>query len=302
MNNALNIKSNSNTRRVGRLPGRGIRIVLATFFFLNLALGATAGADTNIPASLEISGWHILADSVVLDIAKSSTELIGNVKITRESTVIAADDAKIFTSKAPSDSGQELNAASIDKFIANGNVRIELENGVATSDKADYEAASKIIVLSGAPAKFITGKNTISASVLNINFENPEITVTELIGNAAINQESTAISADHIKVWTDNKERNDNAEPGLNRDSIKKLEANGNVRIVLDNGVATSEKAVYDAETKRFIISGTGTKFISGKNPITAPVITMNRENGKVTFEGTNHQPVEAVIFPDDKK
>ena len=121
----------------------------------------------------------------------------------------------------------------------------------------------------------------------------------ELIGSVKITQGSTVITADNVKIFT--KSTHGDAEHTSAAKSIERLVANGNVKIELDNGVATSEKATYNAETKIIVLSGSGTKFVSGDNTISGSVIIVNRDTGKVTFESSSVQPVEAVIFSNGK-
>ncbi|MBW2369417.1 MAG: hypothetical protein JRH15_16225 [Deltaproteobacteria bacterium] len=72
------------------------------------------------------------------------------------------------------------------------------------------------------------------------------------------------------------------------------------MRIELESGTAFSDQASYLADQKMIILSGTHAKFVSGENTISGSKIIINRETGRVTFESTDKQPVEAVIFSNE--
>ncbi len=120
----------------------------------------------------------------------------------------------------------------------------------------------------------------------------------ELTGHVKVTQGQTVITADQLKIFY-KKDAADAGQPAGDN-AIDRLEATGNVRIALDGGVASSEKAVYLARTKTLTLSGDSAKFVRGDNAITGSVITVNRESGTVTFESSDEQPVEAVIFSGD--
>ena len=160
-----------------RLRVRGFALALAAAVFMIAAPMAGAAAGDTIPAQ---NGKHDRplkwsADKVSWDPAESLVVLNGNVKIVQGETEIDADNAQIFSTKDV-DAEQKLGPDSVEKFVANGNVRIEIELGVATSERAVYFKETKILRLSGAPAKFeMDGGNTITGSTITVDRETGKI-------------------------------------------------------------------------------------------------------------------------------
>lgn len=217
-----------------------------------------AALDESVPPAIGANGRLLTftAASMSYDPAKSLIELTGNVKIGQGETEIVADKAQIFTTKNVT-AGPALNLDSVEKFVATGNVKIKLETGVATSDEAVFLKEKKILRLSGKPAKFVGGDNTLTGT----------------------------ITGDTITV---------------DRKAGDKFEANGNVRIDLEQGVANSDRAVYFTDTNMLVLSGTPAKLVGHENTmpgtIKASTITLDLETGDVTSEN-----VEGKIFPGDE-
>ena len=226
-----------------------LRIVLA-FAAMALFCGvpmAGAALDPDNPPNVGMNGrpLNYSADSVSLDLKKNLIILTGNANIEQGRTVIVADNAQIFATRNAS-VGPTINSDNVEKFIANGNVRIELETGVATADKVVYLKETKLLELSGAPAKFVGGDNTMTGTIT-----------------------ARTITVDH--------------------ENGDRLEANDDVRIELEHGVATSDKAVYFTDTKKLVLSGTPAKLVGGDDTIsgtnTGSTITVDQETGMVSIE-----------------
>lgn len=130
--------------------------------------------------SPELENLHAISDKMIFDSAEHYAELIGNVKVTQGKTVITSDTLRIYYRKKSQANAPEMPGDdTIEKIIATGNVRIELETGVAISDKAVYHSDRKILVLTGlsdSSAKFVRGDNTISGSKITVNRENGQVT------------------------------------------------------------------------------------------------------------------------------
>ena len=183
MARTLNYRSILYKRHGYYVETRRILFALAVILFLHCAFTVNAAPEDAAATDVEINGLHIKADRIAINSTHSFTELIGNVKITQGSTAITADNVKIFTKSTHADNEEGATAKSIDKsierLVANGNVRIELDNGVATSEKADYNAETKIIVLSGSGTKFTSGDNTITGRTITVDRRTGDVTVED---------------------------------------------------------------------------------------------------------------------------
>jgi len=127
-----------------------------------------------------------------------------------------------------------------------------------------------------------------------------EAKFAEFIGAVRLTRGSTVITADRLKIFF--KGGVDNTEKvSATRESINKIIAKGNVRIKLDDGVATTEQAEFISETSTYILSGENSKVISGDNSISGSKITLYRTDGRITVEGSSKNRVEAMIYSGKK-
>jgi lipopolysaccharide transport protein LptA len=142
-------------------------------------------ADPEVGTNSQPLNWW--ADDAVLDFKKSLLVLTGNVKIVQGKTMIIADKVQMFFIGNAS-TEQTLKADSVKKLEANGNVRIEFEMGVATSESALYSPETKILVLSGTPAKFVGGEDTITGTITG-----SKITVNRETGTISVKKSEAVI-------------------------------------------------------------------------------------------------------------
>jgi len=112
---------------------------------------------------------HITADKLISDHEAKYAEFIGNVMATQRDTVITADKLKIFFKRGMDNKKNPLAGdESINKIVANGNVQIKFDNRVAVTQQAVYINETRVLVLSGANSKVISGNNSISGEKITI--------------------------------------------------------------------------------------------------------------------------------------
>lgn len=120
----------------------------------------------------------------------------------------------------------------------------------------------------------------------------------EFSGNVKVVQDQTTITADRlILVYTEGA----STDTGSGADSIEKIEASGNVRIEMDGRVAESQRAVYRTGSRMLVLSGEGSKVISGQDVIESSKITFYRDTGNVKMEGDKENQVKAIIRSDQR-
>lgn len=155
--------SGCNQNRCRIFYGWAVALILSTFF---LAICLYAGDETGDSASRTGSSdekIRITAERLVSDSEARFAEFSGNVKATQGDTVITADQLKIFYKSDPKGkTGGSPGEESIDKIVANGNVKIDFENRVAVAQHAVYITETRILVLSGADSKITSGTDYIS--------------------------------------------------------------------------------------------------------------------------------------------
>jgi lipopolysaccharide export system protein LptA len=114
-------------------------------------------------------------------------------------------------------------------------------------------------------------------------------------GNVVAHQEETTIEADRLMIYY-------KESGGESAEALEKIVATGNVRIQFENGLAETPEAVYNMETRTFVLTGAGSRVISGNSSISGEKITLRRDDGKVTVEGGQSRQVEAVFYPEDEE
>jgi lipopolysaccharide transport protein LptA len=248
----------------------------------------------------------ISADNVEGD--PGSANLAGNVRISLGSTVIQADSAKTVTKKS-ADPLNKHNAAYRSIYL-NGNVRIDYENFIATSEKAVYDQETNKIVLSGAP-RINSGSDTMTAEVITVDtqketikFDNPSIELSKTKndngrisitsnklevnkanasaiweGNTKLFLGSIVMTADNLKI-----SYKGNADIGKMYDVESALSAiaNGNVRVEYkSNGVVMCQKATFDPVAKTVVLSE-GIKATNGHISLSAKYLKFSYSTGKL--------------------
>lgn len=147
--------------------------------WLIIGFWVTASAENRPGPSIQsdLKDLHATADKVIFDSAEHYAEMFGNVKVTQGQTVITSNTLKIhYYKKHQTKPNQLPGDDTVEKIAAKGNVRIELDSGIALSDEAVYHTKTKELILTG-NAKLIRGENTISGSKITINRENGRVTV-----------------------------------------------------------------------------------------------------------------------------
>ncbi len=122
----------------------------------------------------------------------------------------------------------------------------------------------------------------------------------DFIGNVKAVQDTAVIISDQLRIYYQ-KSSDDTKNDGLDKESIKKVVASGNVTIKMDDKIAKSEKAVYITETETLILTGSGSKIQSDKNIVSGDKITLYRLEDRMTVESSADKRVEAIVFPGSK-
>ena len=119
---------------------------------------------------------HVQADKLVSGQEADYIHFMGNVTVTLENTRIWSRELKVYYDPQ---SGGDANVSreNIKKIVATGDVRIDTENRTATCDKAEYRAATEILVLTGESVKIKSESNSITGNKITFNRKTGEIVV-----------------------------------------------------------------------------------------------------------------------------
>lgn len=126
----------------------------------------------------EKSRIQITADKLVAKLDASEIEFVGNVKVTRADAIITSDRLKIIYEP---DKVKNISSArekeSIDKIIANGNVKIVTDNIIAETDKAEYSIKSEVLILQGEKSSITREGYSITGTKFTLRRTEGKITV-----------------------------------------------------------------------------------------------------------------------------
>ncbi len=141
-------------------------------------------------------------------------------------------------------------------------------------------------VAAGAAADAEESPITIKSNELQADQANRTAT---FIGKVVAKQDDVTIHADKLVVRY--------AEGG---GEVEKVEAFGNVSIVQQNRIGTSQRAVYYNKEGKITLSGSP-KVVQGKDMVTGREITYFINEDRSVVTGGPDARVEAVIFPKRK-
>jgi len=137
---------------------------------INPALAAPGATEALLKDKITITCLGALE----IDYEKNIATFLDNVKVERPDTIIFSDKMSLYFSpgkgnkKQPNKELGVMGNNSIDKIVAQGNVRIVRGENISYSDEAVYTAADKKIILSGRPKLiFYSTKDLSDASFGN---------------------------------------------------------------------------------------------------------------------------------------
>lgn len=121
------------------------------------------------PKSSEDKKIRISSDSMMADNQSKYVEFIGHVRAVQGDTIITSERLKIFykdassSEKTPADPKKQIAGSnSVDKIVASGNVKVQIEDKIAETQEAVYTTQDRVLVLTGDDSKLIFGSNSIS--------------------------------------------------------------------------------------------------------------------------------------------
>lgn len=117
----------------------------------------------------------------------------------------------------------------------------------------------------------------------------------EFIGNVKAVQDTFILTSDVLRIYyTDGSTKE---KKPVQKGSISKIVAKGNVHITSEDFTAVSDLALYLTDSMVLILKGPNSKITSGENSIVGSKITYYRSDGTVKIEGTPDKRVEGVFY-----
>jgi len=112
--------------------------------------------------------------------------------------------------------------------------------------------------------------------------------IVNFLGNVVARREDMVIFADQISAFYTKKGK------------IKKIVAQGNVKINQDERTATCEMATYFQPSQKIILTGKP-KVWQGSNIVSGGKITIFLNEDKISIERGKQNRVNAIIYPQEK-
>jgi lipopolysaccharide transport protein LptA len=174
-------------------------IALSLFVLLTFGIHALAETNSSAPASpgktvkkttkgkntktaksnQDDDQIHVSADALVSNRNANYAEFQGNVVTTQKGSVMNSDRLKIFYSQDPKSKDPNKRGA-IEKIVATGHVKIDMEDKTAWSDTAVYTKTDDTILLSGGNPRIMSGKSYLSGEIIKINRKTQEVFVNNV--------------------------------------------------------------------------------------------------------------------------
>ncbi len=140
-----------------------ISILIITFLF---SPALYAQKDSNeVKGKATASDLHVVSDEMIAEQGNSMVEFIGNVKATREDSVLLADSVKVFFHTSET---RKEGQSNVKQIIATGNVKYTAGERKALADKAVYTTGDEVLVLTGDAPKLLTGKSWITGKKITL--------------------------------------------------------------------------------------------------------------------------------------
>jgi lipopolysaccharide export system protein LptA len=155
--------------------------ILGAYSLISLSHASDDPLQKNTKKETKI---RITADRLVGSYNRNYAEFTGSVEAVYGDFIIKSDSLKIYYKRDPGKKEKpKASEESIDKIIANGNVKIWTDGNVATTQQAIYTTDTMVLVLTGENSTVTSNKNSISGSKITINRSNNTVKVESSVEN-----------------------------------------------------------------------------------------------------------------------
>jgi lipopolysaccharide export system protein LptA len=203
----------------------------------------------------------------------------GNAAAKRGDTTIRADALYAHYRKT------QDNRQEIYRITAEGAVKITTPKETITSDTAEYMVETAVFTLKGKPVKIDSGKNELTAALIVYNSKTKRADVS---GGAQVVEEKKSVRADRFVAFF--------KEEG-GKQSLKHVEAVGNVVITTPTEIARGNRGDYDSETEVATLTG-NVRLTRGDNQLNGERAEVNMKTGVSKLLAGSDRPVAGETNP----
>jgi lipopolysaccharide export system protein LptA len=269
-----------------RLAGLAAVLVLAAPF------GALAQDQTTATSSTD-SGFDLGGTQPIEISADNGIEWNRNAKTytARGSAVAVQGTSEIHAETLVA--SYTASSSQIDHVIADGAVKIMSPSQTAYGDHADYDRVKRLLVMTGSNLKIVNADQTVTARDQFEYWQDQDVMVAK--GDVVIlKSDGTKINGDKVTSYF----RKDAATGKRQAFQVK---AEGNVRVDTGKEVATSQRAVYDPNTKIAVLTG-NVVITQNQNVFQGARAEIDMQKGISRLLPGEGQRVRSKIQPKSKK
>lgn len=217
----------------------------------------------------------------------------GNAIAQQGETSIAADTLIAYL-----DDNDELS-----RWVAIGNVKIQTKQSTSYGDRAEYQEASRLLVMTGRKLKVVTDKQTVTARDQIEYWRDKDAVVAKGAVVIVREDKETTIHSDQATGYfrdkvddpaTPEDETGDGSE-------IYQVDAVGHVRVDRKEQTAFSDKLAYNPDTEIAILTG-NVVIDSKKNHYTGGRAELDLKNDISRLLPAAGQRVHTIIMPKKKE
>ena len=256
------------------------KLFLALFVFM--AAPALAEEQSSV---LGASGAPVAidADSLEFNQTARSYTARGNAVVEQGGVTIKADVLTAHYIEVPG------GGNSFTEVHAEGNVRIVSGTGEVFGQRGVYDVARQVAVLKGDNLRLVMGADVVTARDTLEFWQKENLAVAR--GNAVAVQGENRVEADLLTALI-----GENAEK---QRQVKRMSADGNVRITTPAEIVRGNTGTYDAVRNLAVLTG-NVRITRGENQLNGNRAEVNMATGVSRLLSAPGQRVRALIVPDD--
>ncbi|MCP3940851.1 MAG: hypothetical protein GY710_05135 [Desulfobacteraceae bacterium] len=160
-------------------------IIICALFCFNVTTLFAETRNQSDKDKIADQSLHVISDKMVAQKDASTIEFIGNVKATRDDSIILADSIKVFFSSDKTKKTKKGDQQNLKKIIATGNVRYTAGERKAFGDKAVYTTEDGVLVLTGKAPKLVNGDSYVTGKKITL-FRNEDRVLVESNGKTRV--------------------------------------------------------------------------------------------------------------------
>jgi len=207
----------------------------------------------------------------------------GNATAKRGDTSIRSD-ALYAHYRRTADNRQEIY-----KITAEGGVKITTPKETITSDTAEYMVETAVFTLKGRPVRIDNGKSVLTAALVVYNSKSRLANVS---GGAQVVEDKKRVRADRFVAYF---------KEAAGKQSLRRVEALGNVVITTPTEIARGNRGDYDAETQVATLTG-NVRLTRGDSQLNGDRAEVNMKSGVSKLLAGDGRPTTAQTNPAEGK